>query len=867
MDPERWKQVDALFQSALRVSPAERTAFLRQKCKGDSVLEDDVQSLLIQHREIDGFLERPAIELAAEQLAASDSEQLRAFDAEAGQSIGPYRLIEPLGSGGMGEVWRAQQSEPIRRIVALKLIKPGMDTRAVVARFDSERQALAMMDHPNIARVFDAGATPAGRPYFVMELVPGVPITDYCDRRRLSIKERLALLIQVCEGVQHAHQKAIIHRDLKPSNILVQEFDGRPLPKIIDFGLAKAISADSVERSMFTELGSLVGTPTYMSPEQAGDPGSSVDTRTDVYSLGVILFELLVGAPPFAPQELRQSGPEAMLRRIRDAEAPRPSTRFAALAAKSVDSAAARSGAKGSLLRQLRGDLDWITLRALEKDRSRRYGSPSELAVDLRRHLADQPVFAGPPSASYRIEKFVRRHRIGVAVAGFAAAVAVAVAANMIVQARSVARERDRASREAAAAKSVSDFLLGLFAVSDPSQARGNSVTAREILDRGHTQIETQLGGQPEVHARMMDTMGQVYLSLGLYDQAEPLLQKALSTRLGLFGSQHPDTLATMDHLAHNLERQGRYLDSEKLTREVLETRLRTLGPDHFDTLASRHAIIVLAIDKGDYIAAEKLNRQELDLLRRVRGPEHTTTIESMYNLALIMSGQNRNAEAAEMYRQTLDIERRILGPTHPSTLTTMSGLGNSLANLGNYAEALPLLRDALESKRRVFGPEHSETAWSMQTLASALRESGHPAEAESLHRQALEIRHRVLGPEHPETLVSATELAADLDDLHRFPEAEQLYRENLEVQRRILGPNDPRTAVTKYNLACNLAMAGRRHQAISLLDDAVDHGLTPAAALNIESDSDFKPLHGMPGFTALVERIHQRASLRPQQK
>jgi non-specific serine/threonine protein kinase/serine/threonine-protein kinase len=865
MDAERWRRVEQLFHSALALEEGKRSAFLRDSCAGDQALRLEVNALIACHDQEQDFLETPALDVMARQMAVSDPGDAAVMGAEPGQIIGPYLLVQLLGSGGMGEVWHAQQSKPIRRTVALKLIKFGMDTRAVVARFDSERQALALMDHPNVAKVFDAGATPTGRPYFVMELVPGTPITQYCDQHRLTIKERLTLFLQVCEGVQHAHQKAIIHRDLKPSNILVQEVDGRPIPKIIDFGLAKATSADGAERSMFTELGLLVGTPSYMSPEQVGAYQGSVDTRTDVYSLGVTLFELLVGAPPVDRKELELAGPAAMLRRIREAAVPRPSAKFAALGGNSADLAAARSATKSSLLRQLHGDLDWITLRAIEKDRDRRYGSPSELAADLRRHLADQPVLAGPPSASYRIGKFVRRHRIGVTVAAVATALTIAVAANMLVQARRVARERDRASREAEAAKRVSDFLIGLFRVSDPAQARGNTITARELLDRGRTQIETELSGQPEVQARMMDTVGQVYFSLGLYEQAEPSLQRALATRRSILGAEHPDTLATVDHVVQDLERQGRYAEAEKLATESLDTRLRVLGPNHPDTISSRHAIMVLTIDKGDYAGAEKLCREELDMLRRVRGPEHPTTLDSMSNLALVISNQGRYAEALPLYRQLLEIRRRVLGPTHPDTLLTMSPLGNALAELGKYEEAEELLRDSIESKRRILGPEHSETLWSMHNLANTLRAAGRPADAESLDRQALSIRRRVLGPEHPETLMSLTGLAEDLDDLHRFREAEQLYRESLATERRVLGPNHPETAVTKYNLACNLALTGRPRDALALLNDAVDHGLPPGNALSIESDSDFKSLRGTPGFVALVARIRQRPSPVPQ--
>jgi len=867
MHPERWKQVEELLQSALRVPSGERTTFLHQACNGDAALEHEVRSLLISQRELETFLDRPAFELAAEQMARGDGAQLLAFDAQPGQSVGPYRLVEPLGTGGMGEVWRAEQSEPIRRAVALKLIKPGMDTRSVVARFDSERQALAVMDHPNIARVFDAGATSAGRPFFVMELVAGVPLTTFCDERRLTIKQRLLLFLQVCDGVQHAHQKAIIHRDLKPSNILVEEVDGRPIPKIIDFGLAKAITHDNLAQSMLTEAGMLVGTPSYMSPEQAGSLDATVDTRTDVYSLGVILFELLVGAPPFASNGVRRSGAEDMLRQIRESEAPRPSAKLAALCAGSQDPALARGERPASLLRQLRGDLDWITLKAIEKDRGRRYSSVSELGADIRRHLADQPVLAGPPSATYRARKFIRRHRLAVAIAGATAVAVIALTANIVVQARRVARERDRAEREATAAKSVSDFLISLFGVADPSQARGNSVTAREILDRGRDQIETQLTGQPEVQARMMDTIGQVYVSLGLYAQAQELFEKALEKRRKLLGVEHPDTLTTSDHLGRCLERQARHVEAEKLIRDTLDIRVRVLGPEHPDTLASRHSVIILAFDTGDYVQAEKLNREELAVLRRVRGPEHPDTLVSMSTLGLIFSNLGRTAEAIEMYRQALDIQRRVLGTSHPDTLRTMTSLGRSLARIGKYVEAEKLLRETLDIKRQILGEEHFDTLWSMHYLAVTLRSGGRPAEAEALDRETLAIQRRVVGPEHTATLTSMNSLAADLDDLHRYREAERLYHETISIEQRALGPNHPETASTKYDLACNLARTGRRAEALALLRDAVDHGLTPDNALAIERDSDFKSLRHEPGFVALVARIHQRIGPSPPQE
>ena len=585
MYPERWKQVEELLQSALRLPSGERTTFLRQACKGDAALEHEVHSLLISQRALETFLDRPAFELAAEQMARGDGEELLAFDAQPGQSVGRYRLMEPLGSGGMGEVWRAEQSEPIRRVVALKLIKPGMDTRAIVARFDSERQALAVMDHPNIAKVFEAGSTPAGRPFFVMELVPGVPITTYCDDHRLTIKQRLVLFLQVCEGVRHAHQKAIIHRDLKPSNILVEEVDGRSLPKIIDFGLAKAITDDGTERSAFTQAGMMVGTPSYMSPEQAGAFDATVDTRTDVYSLGVILFELLVGTPPFGSKEGRRSGAESLLREIREAEASRPSLKFGALGSASKDAASARGEKPASLLRQLRGDLDWVTLKSIEKDRARRYSSVSELATDIQRHLSDQPVLAGPPSTAYRARKFVRRHRMSVAVASVISVLVVAGAATAVVQARRIARERDRALRAEQVANAVSDFLQNDLLAQASARAQADSRAApdpdlkvRTALDRAAAHVANKFGSQPVVEASIRHTLGLTYYDLNLYPEAQLQLERAVELRKRALGLDHPDTLASMHALGVLYNYQSRYAQAEALLSQVLAARQRLLG-------------------------------------------------------------------------------------------------------------------------------------------------------------------------------------------------------------------------------------------------------------------------------------------------
>ncbi len=387
MEPERWQKIERLCYSALNEEKSARAAFLERACGGDEALRRAVELLLAQHEKDDSFLEVPAMEVAAKGLARDqqdDTSRLASPSAPTGTaadlasaekiSFGPYRLLQRLGEGGMGEVWLAEQSKPVRRRVALKLIKAGMDTREVVARFESERQALALMDHPAIAKVFDAGSTPEGRPYFAMEYVPGIPITAYCDKHRMTTRQRMELFIQVCDGVQHAHQKAIIHRDLKPSNILVSEVDGKPMPRIIDFGLAKATSQRLTDGSMYTRVGTLLGTLEYMSPEQADSAGEDIDTRTDVYSLGVVLYQLLVGALPL---DLKKLAYDEMLRLLRDKDVPKPSSRILAQDGESAITAKNRGTDAPSLTRQLRGDPDAVVLKALEKDRTRRYGSPS----------------------------------------------------------------------------------------------------------------------------------------------------------------------------------------------------------------------------------------------------------------------------------------------------------------------------------------------------------------------------------------------------------------------------------------------------------------------------------------------------------
>jgi eukaryotic-like serine/threonine-protein kinase len=777
--------------------------------------------------------------------------------------IGPYRLVRKLGEGGMGEVWLAEQAAPVKRQVALKVIREGRTDDAAVQRFNLERQTLAIMDHPAIAKVFDAGSTAQGQPYFVMEYVAGQRITSYCAMKRLPVRERLELMTKVCEGVQHAHQKAILHRDLKPSNILVVEVDGKATPRIIDFGVAKAVSAGSREEAQCTRIGGMIGTPGYMSPEQS-DPGMDVDTRTDVYSLGVVLYELLTGTLPFDPKEWKAKPLHEVLRLLHEDDPQSPSTRVALEEKKSMARGQKEKPETKHLARQLSGDLDWITLKALEKDRVRRYDSCSALAMDLRRYLNQEPVLAVPPSFAYRAGKFVRRNRVAVAGACAVALMLVALAVSMTWEAVRIARERDRANREAAAAKSVSDFMTGLFKVSDPSEARGSSVTARQILDKGVQQIDAGLAGQPEVQARLMGTMGEVYWSLGLYKEADPLLEKAVERRQRVLGPEHPETLHSMYLVAKNLNDEGQYAEAESRIRKVLEVQARVLGPKHPDTVASMIAIAGVVYEEGRYQEAEKEQRELIELLQEQTPQDEARILMTKNNLAINLAAQGRDAESEAMYRETLDGERRSLGPDHPRTLQTMQDFSRVLSSEHKYVEADGILHQALEIQNRVLGPEHQDTLWTKQVLANNLRDEGHLRDAEKLMRQTLAARQRTLGAEHPDALGSMMELAVTLDELKEYVEAEVLYRKVVETQKRVLGPNHPVTATSKYDLACNAALQGKRDEAIAILRDAVEHGLIAAQIAEIAGDSDFKSLRGDPRFEALVDKARSAATGTP---
>jgi serine/threonine protein kinase/lipopolysaccharide biosynthesis regulator YciM len=848
-DPDRVKN---LFLAAIeRADPADRRAFLDAKVGGDAELRGRLDALLAAYDQPPAALDRPlgADPKATDALAAAHSVPSRGATGDEGPTVDQpkdndsslidtiiadrYKIRQEIGEGGMGTVYLAEQLRPVRRQVALKLIKAGMDSRSVLARFESERQALALMEHPNIAHVLDAGMTADRRPFFVMELVKGIPITEYCDAHRLDIPARLALFRQVCSAVQHAHQKGIIHRDLKPSNILVEAHDDRPVPKVIDFGLAKATSGMRLtEQSLFTAFGSVAGTPLYMAPEQATFNALDVDTRADIYALGVILYELLTGTTPIARESIQRAALDEMLRVIREVEPPAPSSRIST--SEALPSLAAnRHVEPARLTRLLRGDLDWIVMKALAKERERRYASAAGLAEELERHLNHEPVSAGPPTAAYRLRKFVRRNRTRVtaAVLVLLALVLGVVGTTLgLIEARRQQRiadeQRHQAEKRAAQVTKMNDILGSIFKDLNPRNAQNDgkplSAILGERLERATTEIEGEATGDPLAVARLQMTLGSSQRGLGYPDRAIALLTKARGTLAARLGPDHPDTLKSMNNLANSYGDAGQNDRALKLREETLALTRSKLGPDYPDTLKSVNNLAISYSQAGQNDRAIKLHEATLALHRSKLGPDHPETLRSMNNLASSYAAGGQHERALKLFEETLALQKAKLGPDHPDTLLSMNNLANGYRRAGQNDWAIKLHEETLALRKTKLGPDHPDTLQSMSGVAVSYADSGQHERAMKLFAETLALRRAKLGPDHPETLVSMSNLAESYADSGQHDRALELCEETLALRKAKLGPDHPDTLYTMSNLASSYEATGQHDRALRLFEETV---------------------------------------------
>ncbi|MEZ5966188.1 MAG: serine/threonine-protein kinase [Planctomycetota bacterium] len=846
----RMARLAELFRTARALDPAAQRAYLASRTGADAALVTELARLL------------------AEDVPTQAADDLlpACGDFTVGDRVGSFVIVAPVGEGGMGSVFLAEQRQPVRRQVALKVIKPGMDSKAVLARFAVERQALALMDHPTIAKVFEAGATANGRPYFAMEYVQGAPITRFCDQQRLPLDDRLRLFGQVCGGVQHAHAKGVIHRDLTPNNLLVALVDGQPRAKIIDFGLARAIDRPLAARTLCTEQGAILGTPEYMSPEQAGIEGGDVDIRSDVYTLGVVLYELLTGKRPFESGELRGGGYDAMCRTIREKPPPRPSTKITTVPAETTAAAELRGTTADALVRRLRGDLDWVVLRCLEKDPARRYATVHELAADIQAHLERRPVQAHAPTTTYRLTKFVQRNRllvIGVAtlllvlvggIVGTSVGLARASTNLQLAEQRAsdletIAKFQESRLRDVDTAKMAVDLRRGLLDEARRGmQTRGIApatieqrtqelaeatdgvnftdlglqVLGDHVFGRALRAIDGELEAQPLIRARLLQATATTMAKLGLLEAATAPQEKALAIRRQELGDDARDTLESIGRTGLLLQARGRLPEAEAHLRDALARSQRVLGPDDRDTLNATENVAVLEEALGHLDLAEDGHRRALASLRLLFGDDDPDTLSTMNNLAALLKDRGAYDEAEELDRTALASQRRVRGDHDVDTLVTLNNLGMLLDTRNEDAEAEACVRQALAGFRLALGNDHPLTLNTLGNLGVLLQRRGHMEEAEKLLREALDGCRSALGEGHADTLAQLANLGVLLEARGKLDEAEACLRQELDGVRRARGDDHPETFTSMHNLGTLLQVRGRLDEAESLLRQAL---------------------------------------------
>lgn len=710
---------------------AAREAVLRSACGADADQRVRVESLLRLHDHGGLFLAGEAEGLTGDPPA--EAPRYAEVVEGPGKMIGRYKLLQRIGEGGFGVVYMAEQREPVKRRVALKIIKLGMDTRQVVARFEAERQALALMEHPHIARVLDGGATETGRPFFVMELVRGIPITQFCDENQVPTEERLRLFTEVCSAIQHAHQKGIIHRDIKPSNVLVTMHDHRAVPKVIDFGVAKATQQELTEKTLFTRFHEFIGTPAYMSPEQAQMSGLDIDTRSDIYALGVLLYELLTGRTPFDAQDLLRSGYDEMRRRICEEEPIKPSTRLNTLSQEDRTAVARRRKTDPlQLQRQFRGDLDRIALKAMEKDRSVRYESASALADDVRRYLNDEPVTATAPSMGYRLRKFTRRHRTAVSMAGLVLLLVVSGALASAHFAIMAQRAERHARAEAEITAAVNAFLNeDLFGQADPEANPEAELRVRTLLDRAGQKIQSRFEGRPMVEAAIRSTLGGLYAKLSEYRLADEHLRRAFDLRLIAAGERDPLTLQAMNDLALNSLRQGRIDEALQTAEWALQSARESLGPRHAQTLKCLAQLARIHYSRGDTPAMEQAAREVVDTGRVLRSIDPGDLALALDLLGRVHGRRGEAAKGEALIQEAIALLDQTLGSDHGKSVRARHNLAVYYYNLRyKLDEAEALFVTALKQQRRLLGESHQSTLATHRNLSLLYRSQREPQRA-----------------------------------------------------------------------------------------------------------------------------------------
>jgi eukaryotic-like serine/threonine-protein kinase len=836
-------QAEDLFAAALALPGPERPLYLKRACSNNVDLLSRVTALIDAFDCATGFFtDQPS-------------------DAHTSvHQIGPYRLLHELGEGGCGVAYLAEQTAPVRRQVALKVIKPGMDTKAVIARFEAERQVLALLDHPNIAKVFDAGATAEGRPYFLMELVRGIRITEYCTQTRMTIPERLSLFIQVCQAIQHAHQKGIIHRDIKPSNALVTMHDGLPIAKVIDFGIAKATQGRLIDQTLYTEVDQIMGTPAYISPEQARPHQTAVDTRSDIYSLGVLLYELLTGQTPFDAHDLAQLDIETLRERICTDEPLRPSRLLISSSAELLARIAIASATTSSrLLRQVRDDLDWIVMRCLEKEATRRYQTVNDLIADLERYLHHEPVVARPPTLVYTIRKLARRNRIAFAAAVVAVAFvffSTTFAVMLAIQSQRIAAERDQAERERQRAQKVSNIALNVFAVADPYQTFEHDVNPSELLEQAAKSIERELADQPEPRARLLQAVGRAYARRGEFKPSIEYLREAVRTLSQMDGA-HTETLMAVTYLSFALRTGGDLQDAWQVSAsgDLVAKRFGLERSAAYAKLLLERGFIEHELSRVSQ--AREYFERSLAMYRETVGDRTVEVAEVLGALSTSFAWTDDTAKAEQLARDAIAIFEVTAPSMHPDRISAELRLAEALLSEYRFDEAGEMFSAVLQKQVQVFGFNSLPVADTLDTLAMVRYSQQQLTEAKRLSREAIARARIVFGDKHPATANMGVTLARTLIGLKEYREAEYTLRQSLKTLTSALPADHQYTASAEYLLGEVLLVTNRLTEAETVL----------TASMNRWQRAGAPPWRAMRCANALGEALYRQGRIREGKK